>query len=191
MDDVTRIKLLESKIYGLERQFETEVNDLKKQLERANDKIEQLSKNNDVTAQHFVPKTVVKSAFDYNVFCLNKTVEYLKAYKLTHDDLSKLLNNIKSLDFSCVKYLIDCYDQGIYDRNEKFVHSDLELLPIHYICQNGTPEAVFHLLDVYVKNNWDLECETSNKWKPIHFICRYQNSELVSRILDIYLEKKL
>ena len=52
--------------------------------------------------------------------------------------------------------------------------------PIHFICQDSTPEMIKYIIN----KNVDLECETVNKTRPIHLICKYSTPEMIKFIIE-------
>jgi ankyrin repeat protein len=70
-----------------------------------------------------------------------------------------------------VKILID-HQININNKNN--------LLLIHYICYNSTPEMIKYIIDKGV----DLECPDIDEWNPIHYICRYSTPEMIQYIID-------
>jgi len=60
---------------------------------------------------------------------------------------------------------------------------------IHLICRYSTSEMIKYIIDIYLKEGHDIQCETRDKWKPIHFICRYSTPEMIKYIINIYIQK--
>lgn len=119
------------------------------------------------------------------------SVEYLRLCNLDYRSLEILFNMCEKLDFSCIKYILDCYDEGKYDWNENYIDERTfsNKQPIHFICTYGSEQAMLYVLNLYMKNNLSLDCTDDNKMQPIHFICSNGSWQTIKYILDIYVEK--
>lgn len=93
--------------------YETEINTLKNEVLRLNECLT----NNKMKANMRVFKCdeFLKSAYPD---------EYLESCDINHNVLDKVMNNIKKLDLSCMRYIIDMYACGKYDWDEEFYDNE-------------------------------------------------------------------
>jgi ankyrin repeat protein len=103
----------------------------------------------------------------------NELLNYIK-FDLNHNDFFKklLINNVE--DEKILKHIID---NAVNLECETKIN---KWRPIHYICQNSTPEIIKYIIDKGV----DLECEDYMGLRPIHLICRYSTPEMIKYIID-------
>lgn len=136
-----------------------------------------------------------KITFDKNNFLCNPTVDYLSTCKLNRVSIHLLLNITDQLDFSCSKYLIDCWNYGLYDWKDTFmdpragVGARVQL--IYFVCNYWCEEAILYILDIYEEQNLDLNCGDCETLYPIEILCIYGTQRTINRILDIYIARNL
>lgn len=129
-------------------------------------------------------------------------VEYLQMCSLDYTARSALFN--ANLDFPCSKYLIDCYDQGLYNLNEVFNVDINSYNLLLMITARGCYEAIVYILDICVRKNLDMEYLIANKYgrstkyTSLLNLCSNRHptvidnySILMNRMLDIYVERNL
>lgn len=103
-----------------------------------------------------------------------------------------ILNMYPKLNYSCAKFLVDCYclkkcdwDENIYDN-----FTENYKKPIHFMlgwgCYRFT-DLTMRILNEHI----DLETIDILGWKPIHLICCYGNEISMCGILDIYDKNQL
>lgn len=138
-----------------------------------------------------VPNKKIK--FCKDTFLSNPTVEYLSMCDLDNDAMHVIIKECRIPNISCVKYLIDCWDQGMRDWNETFVTSDGKVNLFLHLCKNGHKETVEYILDIYIRNNFDLECKSSTGYTPLFYMCMNKSKcySAINRLLDIYIERNL
>lgn len=147
----------------------------------------------DVRALKCQNEMMTKQKFDKNHFLKTPTVSYLSTHNLDRDTMGQLLNMWKNLDFQCAKYLIDCWDNGMYEWDDMFMCKYLdncEML-IHFVCKYGDERAILYMLDIYAKKGLDVEPKSDSEWLPIHYLCCHGTDGSINRIIDIYIERKL
>lgn len=136
---------------------------------------------------------MVKQKFSKNDFERNPTVDYLKKCNLDRDGITQLLNMCEKLDFTCGKFLIRHWENGLYNWDEYFDDYDLisRKMLIHFVCKYGREQLVLYVLDIYVKENLDLEYVSDAGWSPFALLCSYGVSQTINYMLDIYVKKNL
>lgn len=135
------------------------------------------------------------STFEY----YNCTVEYLKRCKNDYNmrfDLFRRLTN-RNLGFQCVKYLIDCYNEGNTSWDEHFnFDCRHDLSPIQILCKYGDFEMAKYVLDKWIEQKLNSQGEISDleKYNLIQIICSNYNGfnlgktqcKILCYLLDIY-----
>lgn len=139
------------------------------------------------------PFETSKITFNLGDFLRIPTVNYLSICNLDRVAMELLLNIREGLNYPCAKYLIDCWINGLYKWDDKFMDkqngSNIQL--IHFACKYWCEEAVLYLLDVYEEKNLDLECGDRFEMYPIQLLCSVGTCRIIGRILDIYIGRNL
>lgn len=126
-------------------------------------------------------------------FLRNPTIGYLSMCNLDKNAMGQLLNMFKFLNFQCAKYLIDCWDNGLYKWNELFVDhtANCHRMLIHFVCSYGNEQAILHILNIYAEKGLDVECRDARERLPIRYLCCCDSFVTFNRIIDIYVERNL
>lgn len=114
-----------------------------------------------------LPFETSKITFNLNDFLHTPTVGYLTMCNLNRDAMDLLLNIRERLNCSCAKYLIDCWNNGLYKWDDTFMDkpNGCYIQLIHFACKYWCEEAVLYVLDIYNTRNLNLERFTSSKDK--------------------------
>lgn len=155
---------------------------------------------NEVQTLKIQNKILLGQKFVTGYFMNNRTLEYLEKCSLNREAVCRLLNIIERLDFSCTKYLIDCWTNGLYDWNEKFfdVTHKRDKTLIQFVCgrcygsilDHNHVETILYILNIYDERNLNL-CENMSGMTLMHMLCGCGESRTINRILDIYVGKNL
>lgn len=119
------------------------------------------------------------------------TVNYLAMCDLDEQAINTLFNMLHILDFSCVKYLIDCWDNGMYKWDRMFTDRKTGYCRalIHSVCSRGCERSIMYILNIYMKKDLDLRIVTSVGLTPLHILCYHDHSKIIHYVLDIYVER--
>lgn len=158
-----------------------------------------------------------RQTFSFDHFRADMSVDYLKMCDLTHDDRETLFSILRfgSINFECMKFIIDCYGDGTFDWSEIFDHFGgfTYCSPFRIICSQCTEETILYMLDVCDKCNLStkfteyindkyLEVHSSmlsiiggfitGDWLGSEFSSHDVNFEkIMICVLDIYVRKNL
>lgn len=132
--------------------------------------------------------------FDIRYFLNNQSVEYLKLFNLTRDDISKICGSISNINFPCTKYLIDLHSDKVRalntsDRYDKHIMQFCTQF-FTLIFMRSNQDCIVYLLDVCVEKGFIniLMHQNANRSQSIHHIIFSGQSKpkAIIRILDIY-----
>lgn len=140
-------------------------------------------------------KPYVKMPFNMGNFLNNQTVEYLETVCLDYNARKQILMNCAKLNFSCGKYLIDCYLDGIYEWDENIeLYSHLQTIPFNCMMCWCNEKIVLYLLNMCVEKKFVHALTFTNHHGmmcSIHHLSVRGNTNMINRILDIYIKYNL
>lgn len=135
-----------------------------------------------------------KMPFDPKYFWTNQTVEYLETVCLDYNARKQILLDCIKLNFSCAKYLIDCYLNGIYDWSERVDFNCYTwAIPFNHIIFCCSEPIILYLLDMCIEKKLTpiLTHKCSKKTCSIHYLIGRRITNIVNRTLDICIEHNL
>lgn len=130
--------------------------------------------------------------FDEKDFLRSLKVSYLSMCILDEKAIGTLLDMWEKLDFSCAKYLIDCWDnRGLYCWDRMFTNKNTynHQALIHYVCARGCEQTIMYILNIYVEKNLNLRIENGYGYTPLHILCSRDFPKIIHYVLDIYVER--
>lgn len=132
-----------------------------------------------------------KVVFFMSNFLKTPTVEYLQICDLNYDALSKLFERSDILDFSCGKYLIDCYANGTRCWDEMFpipFEPSIKVPVIIIFCGMQNEQIVNYALDVCFRLGLDAQCKKLIGSNILYILCKHYKSKSVMYVLDAYVK---
>lgn len=138
-----------------------------------------------------IEHNVQKQTFNFTNFYRNPTLDYLEKCNLNWNVMDSLLNTWYKLNFSCVKYLISHWNNGLYVWGTYFIdrHTHNRKMLIHFVCKYGCTQSVEYILNIYIEKKLDLGVETDNGWSLFSLLCCYCSFKTMNFVLDICIEK--
>jgi ankyrin repeat protein len=105
---------------------------------------------------------------------------------IDNKQFDELLNYVKfDLNYNFKNLLKNCKNEKILkhvidNAIDLECENDNKSRPIHFICENSTPEIIKYIIDKDV----NLECKNVWKARPIHYICEHSTPEMIKYIID-------
>ena len=105
--------------------------------------------------------------------------------KIINSNISNITYNIQNLtkiflkNNNLIKFCID--------NNINFINN-INMNIIHFICKYSTFEMIKYIIDIYIENNYNLECENDDKNKPsdiIYWHSTFQMTQYIKMMITI------